>query len=59
MRAGPLELLYEARAKSLGLCDLTMSITVRANVHIIRVIGARAPAVWADRHLVVGHLLLG
>ena len=59
MRAGPLELLDEARTKSLGFCDLTMPIAVRANVHIIRVIGARAPAVWADRHLVVGHLLLG
>jgi hypothetical protein len=30
---------------------------VWANVHIIRVISTGAPAVWADRHLVVGHLL--
>lgn len=56
MRTGPLELLDKARAKSLGFCDLPMSIAVWANVHIIRVISTGAPAVWADRHLVVGHL---
>jgi hypothetical protein len=57
MRAGPLELLYEARAKSFGFCDLPMSIAVWANVHIIRVISTRAPTVWADCHLVIGHLM--
>ena len=40
MRTGPLELLYETRAKSLGFCDLPMPIAMRANVHIIRVISA-------------------
>ncbi len=54
--ACPLELLHKTWSQSFSLSNLSLAITVLANMNIFGVVSTRTPAMRANRHLIVSYL---